>query len=85
MDSPRRASLIAGLSATAEMRSYGQSYSQGRIPGPGWRARFWRWCARCSSRARQRAALSDLDDRLLDDIGVTRQQANVEAAKPFWK
>jgi uncharacterized protein YjiS (DUF1127 family) len=29
--------------------------------------------------------LSDLDDRLLEDIGVTRQQANVEAAKPFWK
>jgi uncharacterized protein YjiS (DUF1127 family) len=85
MDSPRRAILIAGLSPTAEMRSHRQSYSPWRIPGPGWRMRFWHWCARCSSRARQRAALSDLDDRLLEDIGVTRQQANVEAAKPFWK
>jgi uncharacterized protein YjiS (DUF1127 family) len=50
-----------------------------------WRARVWRWCARCSARSRQREALSELDARLLDDIGVTRQQANVEAAKPFWR
>jgi len=47
--------------------------------------RFWRWCAGCSARSRQREALSTLDDRLLEDIGVTRQQANAEAAKPLWK
>jgi uncharacterized protein YjiS (DUF1127 family) len=46
---------------------------------------FLRWCARCSARSRQRRALSQLDDRLLEDIGVTRQQAIAEAAKPFWK
>ena len=50
-----------------------------------WGTWFWRWCARCSARSRQREALSTLDDRLLEDIGVTRQQANAEAAKPFWK
>jgi uncharacterized protein YjiS (DUF1127 family) len=50
-----------------------------------WEIRFLRWCARCSARSRQREALSKLDDRFLDDIGVTRQQANAEAAKPFWK
>jgi uncharacterized protein YjiS (DUF1127 family) len=44
-----------------------------------------RWCARCSARSRQRQALSQLDDRLLEDIGVTRQQAIAEAAKSFWK
>jgi uncharacterized protein YjiS (DUF1127 family) len=43
------------------------------------------WCARCSARSRQREALLTLDDHLLDDIGVTRRQANAEAAKPFWK
>jgi uncharacterized protein YjiS (DUF1127 family) len=85
MDSPRRAILIAGLSATAEARSRTQSYSQERIRGPSWRMRFWRWCVQCSSRARQRVALSELDDRLLDDVGLTRQQASTEAAKPFWK
>ena len=35
-------------------------------------------------RARQRAALADLTDRMLDDIGITRAQAMGEAAKPFW-
>jgi uncharacterized protein YjiS (DUF1127 family) len=44
-----------------------------------------RWYARCSARFWQRQALAQLDDRDLKDIGVTRQQANVEAAKPFWK
>jgi uncharacterized protein YjiS (DUF1127 family) len=50
-----------------------------------WGTRFWHWCVRCSARSRQREALSSLEDRLLEDIGVTRQQAIAEAAKPFWK
>lgn len=50
-----------------------------------WGTRFWRWCARCAARSRQREALSDLDDHFLEDIGVTRQQATAEAAMPFWK
>ena len=36
-------------------------------------------------RARQRSALADLDDRLLDDIAVTRPQAADEIAKRFWQ
>jgi uncharacterized protein YjiS (DUF1127 family) len=42
-----------------------------------------RWAAR----RRQRAALRELadDPHLLKDIGVTRQQALDEAAKPFWR
>jgi uncharacterized protein YjiS (DUF1127 family) len=51
----------------------------------GWGLRFLRWCARCSERSRQRQALAELDDHALKDIGVTRQQAVAEAAKPFWK
>ncbi len=40
-----------------------------------------------NERGRQRAALRDLaDDRhLLDDLGLTRQQALDEANKPFWQ
>ena len=34
--------------------------------------------------ARQRRALAALDDRALDDIGVSRPQAVAEAARPFW-
>jgi uncharacterized protein YjiS (DUF1127 family) len=52
---------------------------------PAWETWFLRWWVRCSARSRQRQALAQLDDRLLEDIGVTRQQAIAEAAKPFWK
>jgi uncharacterized protein YjiS (DUF1127 family) len=36
-------------------------------------------------KARQRGLLKDLDDRMLADIGITRNQANREAHRPFWK
>lgn len=36
-------------------------------------------------RSRQRRALAELDDRLLRDIGLTRDQARHEYANPFWK
>ena len=39
------------------------------------------WIDRC----RQRGALAELDQRLLDDIGVSREAAAREAAKPFWR
>ena len=34
--------------------------------------------------ARQRRSLRELDDHLLRDIGLTREQVAVAAAKPFW-
>jgi uncharacterized protein YjiS (DUF1127 family) len=60
-------------------------YDGAETSRPVWRTRVLRWCARCSARSRQRHALAQLDDCLLKDIGVTRQQAIAEAAKPFWK
>jgi len=36
-------------------------------------------------RARERNALSDLDDRLLHDVGVSRDAAEREWRKPFWR
>jgi uncharacterized protein YjiS (DUF1127 family) len=35
-------------------------------------------------RAEQRARLSEMDARMLKDIGVTRPEAAAEARKPFW-
>ncbi len=36
------------------------------------------------SLSRQRRALARLDDRALDDIGITRSEAQTEAARPIW-
>jgi uncharacterized protein YjiS (DUF1127 family) len=36
-------------------------------------------------RWRQRQALMELDDRLLEDIGTTRAELMAEVTKPFWK
>jgi len=40
-----------------------------------------RWIAR----RRQRNALRELDEHLLKDIGLSRDDALREAAKPFWQ
>ncbi|MEM8790117.1 MAG: DUF1127 domain-containing protein [Pseudomonadota bacterium] len=37
-----------------------------------------------AQRARSRRHLSDLPPHLLRDIGVTREEAEHEASKPFW-
>ena len=37
------------------------------------------------TRASQRSHLAELDPRLLADMGLTRKQAEAEAAKPFWR
>ncbi|MCW8914657.1 MAG: DUF1127 domain-containing protein [Magnetovibrio sp.] len=34
--------------------------------------------------SRQRRALAKLDDRLLDDIGLSTQDVKRETSKPFW-
>jgi uncharacterized protein YjiS (DUF1127 family) len=43
------------------------------------------WFAACAERRRQRRVLADLEDRLLDDIGRTRAEAQAEARRPFWR
>jgi len=42
-------------------------------------ARLWQ------SRIEERARLKEAPDSLLSDIGVTRADAEREAAKPFWR
>jgi uncharacterized protein YjiS (DUF1127 family) len=40
---------------------------------------------RCYQRCRQRAALAELDARLLNDVGLSRGDVEGEVAKPFWR
>lgn len=52
------------------------------VRGFGWLVdRLMGW----AERARQRHTLMGLDDHLLKDIGISRVEAEREAAKPFWK
>ena len=51
-----------------------------RFGGAAVRA-VWFWI----ERSRQRRALAELDDRLLRDIGLTRDEARRESSSPFWK
>jgi uncharacterized protein YjiS (DUF1127 family) len=65
-----------GQSARLHQESLGLATSS---QGTGWLG-LW-------ARQRQRAALRDLadDPHLLNDLGLTRQQALEEADKPFWR
>jgi uncharacterized protein YjiS (DUF1127 family) len=45
----------------------------------------WRVVTHWSDRARQRRMLAELDDRLLEDAGITRRQVAQEIRKPFWR
>ena len=39
------------------------------------------WQQRISARR----AMAEMDDRIADDIGLSRQEILLEASKPFWK
>ena len=47
--------------------------------------RFSAMIRKWRSHARSRRELLALDDRMLKDIGITRIDAQREAAKPFWR
>ena len=48
-------------------------------------ARLVAYLRRFHDRQQQRHALLELDDRMLVDIGLTREQAQAEGRKPFWR
>jgi uncharacterized protein YjiS (DUF1127 family) len=52
----------------------GAKLSHALVAVLGWRAR-----------SRERAVLATLDDRALQDIGLTRAETWVESGKPFWR
>jgi uncharacterized protein YjiS (DUF1127 family) len=53
-------------------------------PWPDWLYSMRRRCRDMLERRRQRHALLELDDHLLADIGLTREQALREAGKSLW-
>ncbi len=62
------------------------------VPQLAIRAKGRRWLAGAvetlltwSERVRERRQLMQFEDHMLHDIGVTRSEAEAEAAKPFWR
>lgn len=64
-----------------------QQAAASRIPAPNGTT-FWRkvigWYRMALERRRQRRALADLDDHLLKDIGLSREEARRESTKSLW-
>jgi uncharacterized protein YjiS (DUF1127 family) len=62
------------------------SFQAIEIPSPfaGW-SRFALRLLRADERQQQRRALRALERHMLDDIGITPEQAETEARKPFWR
>jgi uncharacterized protein YjiS (DUF1127 family) len=54
---------------------------------PGWTIALLNKCSRWSARNRERAFLRDVADsqQLLNELGLTREQALSEANRPFWE
>jgi uncharacterized protein YjiS (DUF1127 family) len=48
-------------------------------------AAAWILVALWIERARQRRVLATLDDKMLQDIGITRYDVARECGKPFWR
>jgi uncharacterized protein YjiS (DUF1127 family) len=71
---------LAQSSATVGWRPSWHHGGLMRFGGAAVRA-VWFWL----ERSRQRRALAELDDHLLRDIGLTRDEAQRECANPFWK
>ena len=46
---------------------------------------LWETLVAWQERANQRGQLASLEGRLLKDMGISRAEAEREAAKPFWR
>jgi uncharacterized protein YjiS (DUF1127 family) len=67
----------------AGMRTFRQQFVSSSSVG-GWLRTLGLWIDRSRQR-RQLGELAELNDYLLKDIGVSREEALREAEKPFWR
>lgn len=66
--------------AAAEMRRHSARHPASTVAARVV-ARFLQW----RRRAKDRAELAALDDRMLADIGISRAEAEFLSSKPFWR
>ena len=53
--------------------------------GEHWLVRGWTTLHTWLARSRERHMLTELDEHMLKDIGMTRADVVVESGKPFWE
>jgi uncharacterized protein YjiS (DUF1127 family) len=73
-----------GWTLTPHENAPGESVARQSDSSSGWLHTLFSWI----DRSRQRRALgelADLNNYLLEDIGVSKEQALHESAKPFWQ
>jgi uncharacterized protein YjiS (DUF1127 family) len=74
------------MTSTQATWSLGRAATSKAATGPaGWTSRILSRVDLWIERHRQRASLSELNDALLKDIGISRADAQGEADKPFWR
>ena len=73
---PRLADLDGGSFASAPRA--------GRAAHSSVRPSLWQRIAAWNRVARERRRLLEMDDHILKDIGLTREEAYREAMRPFW-
>jgi uncharacterized protein YjiS (DUF1127 family) len=69
-------------------QSFVQERRRASSPAQTYRRILSNWCRSVEiwlNRRYGRQELSSLDDRLLDDIGISREDALWKASKPFWR
>ena len=76
---------IAQASATDCIGQFYRNQSPAPISLPNILHRFTAGYRLARERYRQRKQLMEMDDRQLKDIGITPEQAELEAGKPIWR
>jgi len=72
---------IPGVSISS--RAHGANWKPAAVRG--WSGKILDRLLLWHDLAKQRRQLSELDDRLLSDIGIDRIDADQESRKPFWQ
>ena len=78
-------SCINNLHSNASIAAQSPRYDRPEWSWAKWLHEFASAFGRMWQRRRERQALLELDDRLLEDVGVTREQALRQASKWFWQ
>ena len=73
-----------GWAAFSRESAGGGAFRHQRDSSSGWLHTLFFWIDRSRQR-RQLGEMADLNDNLLRDIGLTREEARREAEKPFWR